>query len=469
MESHEPNERSRIADDPPYHGTVTNGGEKDDLAPVNNSDGIKLIEEEEPTQPTSGLTGGSVNLANSILGSGIIGTPYAFKQAGLPLGVILLFAIAGITDYSLNILMKAAELAGSRSYQDLLQASYGLPGYYFLTCIQFAYPLVAMIGYHVIIGDTISQVCERIFGENHVLANRYFVISVITLLILLPLSFYKNVTKLVKVAFLSMVLLILLCVVIIIRIGTIDIEVEPGDWNFANINAIESVSILTFAFVCHHNAFLIFASLETPTQTMWKKVTHYAVVMATIFLLIVGVTGYITFKHFTQGDLLQNYCYTDDLVNIARVAFAITIMCTYPLECLVCREVVENFIVRHGWVGSEPTLERHLINTLIIVGIALGVSMSTECLGLVLILNGIFGAIPLIMILPAACYIRWEGGKWYGWQKLPAICLLVVGIAVVISGIITIFVDHTVAECKTGEAFDYCNETNIQLDRQLSS
>lgn len=38
--------------------------------------------------------------------------------------------------------MRAAELAGSSSYQDLLQVSYGLPGYYFLTCIQFAYPLV---------------------------------------------------------------------------------------------------------------------------------------------------------------------------------------------------------------------------------------------------------------------------------------------------------------------------------------
>lgn len=57
-----------------------------------------------------------------------------------------------------------------------------------------------------------------------------------------------------------------------------------------------------------------------------------------------------------------------------------------PFYCFFS-QVVENFIVRHGWVGSEPTLERHLINTLIIVGIALGVSMSTECLGLVLILN----------------------------------------------------------------------------------
>lgn len=458
MDSHEANEKTRIADDPPYHGTITNSGDQD-AAAASSGDVAKLIEDDRADQDTSGITGGSVNLANSILGSGIIGAPYAFKQAGLPLGILLLFMIAGITDYSLNILMKAAELSGSASYQDLLQASYGLPGYYFLTCIQFAYPLVAMIGYHIIIGDTISQVCERIFGVNHVLANRYFSISVITLIILLPLSLYKNASKLVKIAFLSMVLLILLCVVILIRLGTIRIDSLEGDWRFAKLTAVESVSILTFAFVCHHNAFLIFASLETPNHSTWKKVTHYAVAMATLFVLIVGVVGYVTFKHYTQGDLLQNYCYTDDLVNIARIAFAITIMCTYPLECLVCREVVENFIVRHGWVNPEQTLERHLINTLIIVGIALGVSMSTECLGLVLILNGVLGAVPLIMVLPAASYIRWEGGNWYGWKKLPAICLLFAGILAMISGIVTIFLDDKVAECSTGQAFDYCNET----------
>lgn len=60
-------------------------------------------------------------------------------------------------------------------------------------------------------------------------------------------------------------------------------------------------SLVPAAFVCHHNAFLIFASLETPNQSTWKKVTHYAVAMATLFVLIVGVVGYVTFKHYTQG------------------------------------------------------------------------------------------------------------------------------------------------------------------------
>ena len=39
------------------------------------------------------------------------------------------------------------------------------------------------------------------------------------------------------------------------------------------------------------------------------------------------------------GDLLENYCHSDDLMNVTRFAFAITIMMTYPIECFVTRHV----------------------------------------------------------------------------------------------------------------------------------
>lgn len=61
------------------------------------------------------------------------------------------------------------------------------------------------------------------------------------------------------------------------------------------------------------------------------------------------------------GDLLENYCKTDDLMNVARLCFAVTIMLTYPLECFVVRHVsiylpstqvwlLECFVVRHPCV-----------------------------------------------------------------------------------------------------------------------
>jgi sodium-coupled neutral amino acid transporter 11 len=42
---------------------------------------------------------------------------------------------------------------------------------------------------------------------------------------------------------------------------------------------------------------------------------------------------------FVAGDLLENYCWSDILMNISRILFAVTIMLTYPVECFVTREV----------------------------------------------------------------------------------------------------------------------------------
>ena len=45
----------------------------------------------------SGLGGASANLVNSIVGAGIIGIPYAFKQSGLLAGLFLLGLVAYMT------------------------------------------------------------------------------------------------------------------------------------------------------------------------------------------------------------------------------------------------------------------------------------------------------------------------------------------------------------------------------------
>jgi hypothetical protein len=48
----------------------------------------------------SGIFGASSNLVNSIVGAGIIGIPYAFKQSGLIAGILLLLLVGYLTGES---------------------------------------------------------------------------------------------------------------------------------------------------------------------------------------------------------------------------------------------------------------------------------------------------------------------------------------------------------------------------------
>lgn len=107
-----------------------------------------------------------LNYINSILGSGIVGIPYALHKAGFGFGLFLLVSLAVVTDYSLSLLVKSANLAGVTSYQDLVHVAFGKPGFYLLTLLQFIYPFIAMISYNVIIGDTVTKVFKRAFSRK---------------------------------------------------------------------------------------------------------------------------------------------------------------------------------------------------------------------------------------------------------------------------------------------------------------
>ena len=76
------------------------------------------------------MPGVAVNLANTIIGSGIIGLPYAMRQAGLVLGLALLVLVGALTAYSLDILIRAGRRVGKYEYGDAARAIFGPVGFY---------------------------------------------------------------------------------------------------------------------------------------------------------------------------------------------------------------------------------------------------------------------------------------------------------------------------------------------------
>lgn len=61
----------------------------------------------EKTDSLSSLPQALFNYINSIVGSGIIGIPYALHRAGFGLGLLLLIIVAVITDYSLILMVSS--------------------------------------------------------------------------------------------------------------------------------------------------------------------------------------------------------------------------------------------------------------------------------------------------------------------------------------------------------------------------
>ncbi|KAM4559391.1 putative sodium-coupled neutral amino acid transporter 11 [Odontesthes bonariensis] len=425
----------------------------------NGEEGTTLIHPQKAVRESSGsMLSASFNFINSIIGSGIIGLPYALNQAGLPLGLLLLIVVAFITDYSIVLLIKGGKMSGSNSYQSLVRNTFGFPGFLMLSALQFLYPFIAMISYNITTGDTLTKVFQRIpgVGPDHILAERHFVILLSTFFFTLPLSLYRNIEKLGKVSFLSMVLTLTILIVVIIRAATLGPHILPTEhaWTFAKWNAIQAVGVMSFAFICHHNSFLIYGSLKQPTLANWSRITHISVGSALIISAAFAVAGYTTFTGYTQGDVFENYCRNDNLATFGRFCFGFSIITTFPLECFVTREVVSNVIC-----GRDLSKAEHAAITLLIVAVCASISLAYDCLGVVLELNGALSATPLIFIIPSACFLKLSPSRWFQGENLIPSTLILIGLFVMITGLT--MTGLFPQDCSHGVEMFYCADSNI--------
>ncbi|XP_072900795.1 putative sodium-coupled neutral amino acid transporter 11 isoform X1 [Hemitrygon akajei] len=379
------------------------------------------------------------------------------RQAGLPFGILLLTIVAYVTDYSIILLIKGGNLSGTNTYQCLVNKAFGLKGYVILLILQFLYPFITMISYNIIVGDTLTKVLQQIpgVGPENILAERHFVIAMTTLVFMLPLSMYRNIANLRKLSLASLVLTLAILVIVVVEAATLGPNIPPseGAWNFAQSNAMQAIGIMAFAFVSHHNTFLIYGSLETPTINNWSCVSHISVLFSLIIYLIFAGSAYGTFTGYTQGDLFENYCKNDDWATIGRLLYGLTTILTYPVECFVVREVIANLFFN----GTLTTIF-HVVVTFCMVAVAMAISQGIECLEIVLVSNGVIVATPLVFVIPTACYLKLSEKPWKHWDSLKSWMILITGVFVMSLGFMMAIMSPQA--CSHGEEMFYCKLSN---------
>jgi solute carrier family 38 (sodium-coupled neutral amino acid transporter), member 11 len=160
-------------------------------------------------RPKSGMRSAFMNMANSIIGAGIIGQPYAFRQAGLTMGVILLLALTVTVDWTIRLIVVNSKLSGADSFQATVQHCFGQSGLVAISVAQWAFAFGGMVAFCVIVGDTIPHVLEALIPGLRemsflwLLTDRRFVIVLFVLGVSWPLSLYRDIAKVCTQSFLA--------------------------------------------------------------------------------------------------------------------------------------------------------------------------------------------------------------------------------------------------------------------------
>jgi sodium-coupled neutral amino acid transporter 11 len=282
-----------------------------------------------------------------------------------------------------------------------------------------------MCAYLIILADNVTRVVGYYVQES-IFAERAFVILISTLLIILPLSLARNLSFLGNFSLLALVSVFFIIMAIVVEApGTISATpISLMRWSF-----IDSLGIISFAFVCHHNSFEIHDSLEIPSISSFATVTHFSTGISFLASVILAIPAYLCFSSATEANVLNNFAMSSLAINIARIGFAISLILTYPLDCFVAREV----LIATLFGQTPPDWAHHLVTTLL-VSVTLAVALGYTNLELVLELTGGLAASGLAFIFPAACYLKLAPDDEYSHHtRIMAKCLLIFGALVLVA------------------------------------
>lgn len=363
-----------------------------------------LLDPERGDGQGSSVLGASFNFMNSIVGAGIIGLPFAFKHTGVFMGVLLLYLVAVIVQYGVIGLIQRGARIHRFSYEELCEKSFGVRGFYVVSLFMFLLAFGAMIAYIIVIGDNVPKVFSQI-DENSFLADRSTVILLFSSICILPLCLLKDMSSLSKTSVLSILSVIVIVLTVAIRGPTVAKEEgirasdESHPYAFARSELFAGLGAMSFAFVCHHNSFLVYNSLKKRTPENWRLVTRISIWTSFALSVLMALMGYLSFFSLTKGDILNNFAPDDSAINFSRILLSFTMVFTYPMEQFVARHCMLTLVY-----GDNFTNVHFYTVTVMLWGVSVIIGLVLDDLGVVLEVTGALTASMLGYIIPAVVF-----------------------------------------------------------------
>jgi amino acid permease len=168
------------------------------------------------------------NLANCAIGAGVLSLPFAMREMGAALGLLLAVLVAGMIVFTLNTLLKAGERHDAVSYQELVLKALGPAASHLVSLTLIIYIFGSCVAYTIIIADSFTAVLVGTLGADSQLASRDGVILLVAATVLLPLSLLRRTNSLAPASTLAVVALLYTTAAVVVK-GCINISEGGGD------------------------------------------------------------------------------------------------------------------------------------------------------------------------------------------------------------------------------------------------
>uniref|UniRef100_A0A671SLJ2 Sodium-coupled neutral amino acid transporter 3-like n=1 Tax=Sinocyclocheilus anshuiensis TaxID=1608454 RepID=A0A671SLJ2_9TELE len=406
------------------------------------------------------------NLGNAIMGSGILGLAYAMANTGI---LFLLTAVAGLSCYSIHLLLKSSGVVGIRSYEQLGFRAFGMTGKMAAGIAITLQNIGAMSSYLYIVKSEFPLVLQAFLkadtnsGEWYLNGN--YLVVLVSLSVILPLALMKQLGYLGYASGFSLSCMVFFLSVIYKKFQILsnhahgyhnghvmvdDSHCSPQMFT-VNTHTAYTIPILAFAFVCHPEVLPIYTELRNPTQRKMQHISNISILIMYTMYFLAALFGYLTFYTNVEAELLHTYSRIDPydtLILCVRLAVLTAVTLTVPIVLFPVRRAIQEMIFPNktfNWI-------RHVaIAVVLLTLINMLVIFAPNILGIF----GIIGATSapcLIFIFPAVFYIRIvpkDKEPMRSTPKIFAACFAGLGVLFMIMSLSFIIIDWTTGSSST--------------------
>lgn len=319
--------------------------------------------EEDPPIPTAsrvqvrlrakGATVASsiANLANTNMGVGMLALPAAMANAGFLGGSALLLLSMSIAAFGSHLLAECVAVVGRpATLSTITTRALGAPGIILTDAAVVVISTSCAIGYLIVIGDMLPEVCpwflgETVVDEGALLGKREFWIAAV-LPIIVPLSFLRRLESLGAASCVVVCCVVLTAVTVLLfafepsaAFAPCDVEATgsaaAGRVCVGKTEAVRDMShtlssfpTFLFAFAAQINVPSIVSELRQPSRSRQTRVLLGGHAFTALAYLIVAVCAYVTYGSRISTDLLVSYPPT---AILARVAMIFVVLLSHPI------------------------------------------------------------------------------------------------------------------------------------------
>ncbi|KAL1924970.1 uncharacterized protein VTP21DRAFT_4624 [Calcarisporiella thermophila] len=387
---------------------------------------------------TASFFGCSVNLCNTILGTGMLAMSSAIASVGWLSGGILICFSGFASGLGLYLLSRCAARTEGRhsSFYAVSKLTFPRGAVFFDLAIALKCFGVS-ISYLIIIGDIMSHMFPHSLGYSLFNDRRFWI--AIFMLIIAPLSFFKRLDSLRYTSFiaLSAAAYLLFIVVYYFFVPTSGLHGEAEK----NIQAVRistnfftNLPIFVFAFTCHQNCFSVYNELKDNSRSNMLRVIATAITSSTMMYLLIGLLGYFSFGNDVRPNIIMMYP-TSLITKIGQICICVLVTLSYPLQAHPCRASL-NQVLRFRSADSEqfksantPSSLKHSLITAGILLSSFSIAISVSKLDLVLSFVGSTGSTMISFILPGLFFWKLHENESHPSKSL-SILLFIYGVLV---------------------------------------